>query len=143
MASTLVTLAEAIQAALSELPALAGATVDRAYVPRRKLESMGSTLFVTVVPMAAVNSARLDRGSYRRDPTVDVTLQRRVASDAESDELVDLLDQVADHLWKTEMGGMRAISVDVAELFLPEHLDGKGVFTGVLRATYREGRSLS
>lgn len=141
MAAKIIELADAVKVLLEPATAGAGGTIEREYVPRLKLEDLQAQgLTVTVVPRTA-DTARLSRVSIRRDLVIDVAVQKRTATKAESDDLVELADGMADVLWgaTNPITGVSLLGVQQT-VYSPEHMDQQRVFTSVLTATYREGR---
>jgi hypothetical protein len=141
MAAKIIELADAVKALLVPSVGEAGGTVEREYVPRLKLENLEAQgLTVTVVPRT-VETARLSRVSIRRDLVIDVAVQKRTATTAESDSLVRLADSMADLLWAATSPVASVALLGVQQtVYSPEHMDQQRVFTSVLTATYREGR---
>lgn len=141
--ATIADLADAMVELLRPTIEEAGGTISRAYAPRLHLEQMADGLFATVVPNS-LQSERLDRGSYQREHVVDVAIQKRAATIEAIDALVALVEDVADLLWRSpQLCKATLLNVQIGPIAAPEHLAEKGVFTSVLRATYRQGRSLS
>jgi len=70
---------------------------ERTYDPERALAEY-QTLRVTVVPKGR-QMQFADRSRMQQDVAIDVAIQRRVASDTETDEMMALVDEVLDY-WK-------------------------------------------
>jgi len=115
----------------------------RAYRPSYDLEQLGE-LKVSVVPRS-VTTANLARQQSQVDCTVDVGLQQRVdaGDDARLDALLDLAEQIGDHLrYKRLPGYPQAawLSIEHEPVVAAEHLDERSTLTTVMSVTYRVRR---
>lgn len=122
----------------------------RTYLPRFDLADAGD-LLVFVTPGASYTTTRLSRGSWQRDPQVQVVIVKRLAQepyDAECDDLMEFVEEVRvllatadlpDH--ETWRGGerplLRAQTIENEPVFSPETLETMRQFTSVLTVTYR------
>ncbi|MEO1535558.1 MAG: hypothetical protein AAFS11_08365, partial [Planctomycetota bacterium] len=115
----------------------------RAYRPSYDLEQLGE-LRVSVVPRS-VTTANLARQQSQVDCTVDVGLQQRVdaGDDARLDALLDLAEQIGDHLRHKRLPGYPQaawLSIEHEPVVAAEHLDERSSLTTVLSVTYRVRR---
>ncbi len=117
-------------------------SIARAYLPQFDLAEL-KTLRVTVVPKR-IEIASLGRNSNQHDVSVDVAVQKKIASASadELDPLMTLVEQIANYLRLKRLAlasGDSAIWVKTenAPIYAPEHLEQKQVFTSVLTVTYR------
>ena len=113
---------------------------ERHYRPEYDLAQLKS-LRVTVVPKK-IEIASLGRSSNQHDVSVDVAIQKKVASTSteELDPLMTLVEQVADYLRLKRLPGFTEaiwVKTENAPIYAPEHLEQKQVFTSLLTVTYR------
>ncbi len=118
-------------------------TAVRKYVPAADLAELGE-LQVTVVPKALAITTATRASSYF-DCQIDIGVQKKVNPDdaAEIDGLVDLVEQIVDHLRLSALESMPTaawLSIAQEPVFAPEHLDQQRVFTSVVSLTYRVRR---
>ena len=122
----------------------------RTYLPRFDLADAGD-LMVFVQPGSTYTTTRLARGSWQRDPQVQIVVVRRLKSDpydAECDDLMAFVEELrmllatadlADH--ETWRGGsrplLRAQTIDNDPVVSVETLETMRQFTSVLTVTYR------
>jgi hypothetical protein len=115
----------------------------RKYQPVFELQDM-QTLHVSVVPKSlAITTAARDSGFF--DVAIDIGVQKKVNADesAELDALMNLVEQIADHLRMKRLDDApNAAWLGVANepVFAPEHLEQWRQFTSVLTVTYRVRR---
>lgn len=118
-------------------------TVERMYQPVFELPEL-QTLHVSVVPKSLeVTTATRDSGYF--DCAIDIGVQKKVNPDqpAELDGLMNLVEQIADHLRMKRLDGLPSaawLSIANEPVFAPEHLDQWRQFTSVLTVTYRVRR---
>jgi len=140
--SPLVQLADALVNALNGHGFPQALNATRAYQPSFGLEELNE-LRVTVVPKSAAIE-RAARDSDFIDCAVSIGLQRRVASDAEIDYLVNLADDIVEALSAqvrlATMPTAVLIAIALEPAYSPEHLDEHRTFTSVITATYRVRR---
>jgi len=120
-------------------------TAERQYKPEYDLAQL-KTLRMTVVPKK-IEIASLGRSSNQHDVSVDVAIQKKVASASteELDSLMMLVEQIADDLRLRRLmlgkdgreGSAIWVKTENAPIYAPEHLEQKQVFTSVLTITYR------
>ncbi|MCC7409953.1 MAG: hypothetical protein IT442_17940 [Phycisphaeraceae bacterium] len=113
---------------------------ERSYRPRVELAQMQG-LVVTVVPKA-VTSTTASRLMAQDDVQIDVAVQKKLIAPAderlaETDELMELVQAIANSLRARPMGDGAWLSQTNEPIYVPEHLDQFEVFTSVLTVTYR------
>ena len=145
--SVIVQIADAVAASINDASDADGfaETVQavRAYRPSFDLEQLGE-LKVTVVPRS-INTANLARQQSQVDCTVDVGLQQRVdaGDDARLDAMLDLAEQIGDHLRHKRLPGAPQaawLSIEHEPVVAAEHLDERSTLTTVMSVTYRVRR---
>ncbi len=141
--SVIVEIADAVSAAINDGTYAEPVTAERAYRPSFDLEELGE-LKVTVVPRS-VNTANLARQQSQVDCTVDVGLQQRVdaGDNARLDALLDLAEEIGDHLRHKRLGGYPQaawVSIEHEPVIAAEHLDERSTLTTVMSVTYRVRR---
>jgi len=115
---------------------------ERTYDPERALAEY-QTLRVTVVPKGR-QMQFADRSRMQQDVAIDVAIQRRVASDTETDEMMALVDEVLDY-WKdhrilkdSQQNPLASwLRAGNEPIFVPKHLREDHVLTSVLTLTFR------
>jgi len=141
--SVIVEIADAVAAAINEGTYAEPVNAQRAYRPLFDLEELGE-LKVTVVPRS-VNTANLARQQSQVDCTVDVGLQQRVdaGDDARLDALLDLAEEIGDHLRHKRLPGYPQaawVSIEHEPVVAAEHLDERSTLTTVMSVIYRVRR---
>ncbi len=141
--SVIVEIADAVAAAINDGTYAETVNAERAYRPSFDLEELGE-LKVTVVPRS-VNTANLARQQSQVDCTVDVGLQQRVdaGDDARLDALLDLAEEIGDHLSHKRLPGYPQaawVSIEHEPVVAAEHLDERSTLTTVMSMTYRVRR---
>lgn len=139
--STILDIADAIVASLNGGRFSQPVDAARRYQPTFELPDLAE-LKVSVVPktVTITNATRTD-GYF--DCAVDIGVQRKIAADAEIDGLVNLVEELADHLRQKRLDSFpdaAFVSIANEPVFAPEHLDTERVFTSVLTVTYRARR---
>jgi hypothetical protein len=139
--STILNIADAVVASLNAGTFAQPVQAERRYQPTFGLPDLAE-LKVSVVPKSVTisNATRTD-GYF--DCAVDIGVQQKIAEESELDGLVDLVEQIADHLRQKRLeDAPEAAFVSIANepVFAPEHLDAQRVFTSVLTVTYRVRR---
>lgn len=139
--STILDIADAVTSSLNAGPFNPALNAERRYQPAFDLADLAA-LKVSVVPKSVTisNATRTD-GYF--DCAIDIGVQQKIADDAEIDALVELVEQIADHLRQKRLDDApEAAFVSIANepVFAPEHLDQQRVFTSVLTVTYRVRR---
>jgi len=135
------TIADAVTAMLNAGPFDPALGAERRYQPAFELPELAD-LKVSVVPKS-VTVTNASRDSSYFDCAIDIGVQKKIADDADIDDLVDLTEQIADHLRQKRLDDApQAAFVSIANepVFAPEHLDTQRVFTSVLTVTYRVRR---
>ena len=118
-------------------------TAERFYQPSFELADM-ATLHVSVVPRTVTISSASRNASFH-DCAIDVGVQKKVNPEnpAEIDGLLNLMDEIADHLRLKRLEAYPDaawLSMQHEPVFAPEHLDQLRQFTSVLTVTYRVPR---
>jgi len=141
--STIIDVADALVARLNAGQFSQPLTAERKYQPVFDLPQLAD-LKVSVVPKAvAITTASRHDSFY--DCTIDVGIQKKVDSDdaAQIDPLVDLVEEIADHLRMQRLDELPEAAwmrIENDPVFAPELLDQDRVFTAVLTVTYRVRR---
>lgn len=139
--STLTALADAVKDSLNNASFSMSFTAQRLHQPSFDLAEL-ATLRVSVVPKSET-IATASRGNSFFDCAVDVGVQKKVADDAEVDALLDLVEEVTDHLRLKRLDGFPSaawLSIEHEPVVAAEHLDQNRQFTSVLSVTYRVKR---
>lgn len=139
--STLVAIADAVTASLNAGSFGTPFTAERLYQPAFELADLAD-LKVSVVPKGVTIATASRDGSYF-DCAVDVGIQKKVADDAEIDGLVDLAEEIADHLRMKRLDGFPQavwLSVEHEPVVAAEHLEQQRALTSILTVTYRVRR---
>ncbi len=141
--SVILDIADAVVASLNAGSFALEFEAERKYQPAFELQDM-QTLHVSVVPKSlAITTAARDSGFF--DVAIDIGVQKKVNADesAELDALMNLVEQIADHLRMKRLDDApNAAWLGVANepVFAPEHLEQWRQFTSVLTVTYRVRR---
>lgn len=141
--STVIEIADAIVASLNAGTFSQAFEAERKYQPAFELPDM-QTLHVSVVPRSvAITTATRDSSYF--DCSIDVGVQKKVNPDepVELDELMNLVEEIADHLRMKRLDGAPSaawLSIANEPVFAPEHLEQWRQFTSVLTVTYRVRR---
>jgi len=140
--SLVTTIADAVVATINASGLLTDTVADRSYLPRYDLREM-QTLKVTVVPKTMTTDS-VTRSHASHDITVDVAVQKKLGNvdqaQAEQDGLMDLSEQVADHLRITPLVGqpnVRWIRTEHTAIYATEHLEQMRQFTALAAITFR------
>lgn len=139
--STILDIADAVTASLNAGPFNPALNAERHYQPAFELPDLAA-LKVSVVPKS-VTTTNATRESGYFDCAIDIGVQKKIVTEAEIDVLVDLVEQIADHLRQKRLDGFPEaafVSITNEPVFAPEHLDTQRVFTSVLTVTYRVRR---
>ncbi len=138
MSSTILTIADAMVASLNGASFSMSFTAERHLVPNVGLEDLAS-LHVTIAPRTVTRTASGRRDSWL-DCTIDVGVQKKVASDADADALIALTEEIAEYLSHQRLTGAAEaawLGTTTDPLISPEHLDQQRAFTSVVSVTYR------
>lgn len=141
--STLIALADAIVGSLNAGTLSLPFEAERGYRPVVDLQTL-QAVKVTVIPKSlAITAATRADGFY--DCAIDVGVQRKVDVDdpAALDELMQLVEELGDHLRYRKLEGFAVaawLSLENDPVFAPEHLEQHRQFTSVLTVTYRVRR---
>ena len=142
MPATIVTLADAVVQQLNAASFSRPFTAARHYLPRFELAEM-VTLRVSVVPRS-VTSQALDRKRDSFDYRIDVAVQQKLDPTPEHlDALMELVEEIADHLRSAPLAGYpaaRCVEVENMPIYAADHLDEFRQFTSLLTLTYRVWR---
>lgn len=139
--STLVAIADAVTASLNAGSFGTPFTAERLYQPAFDLADLAD-LKVSIVPKGVTIATASRDGSYF-DCAVDVGIQKKVADDAEIDGLVDLAEEIADHLRMKRLDGFPQavwLSIEHDPVVAAEHLEQQRALTSILTVTYRVRR---
>jgi len=142
VSALVVEVADAMVRTLNEGTFSQSFTAERTYNPERPLAEYTS-LRVTVVPKSR-DIQFADRSRTQQDVAIDVAIQRRVASDTETDEMMALVDEVLDY-WKdhrvlkdSQQNPLASwLKAGNEPIFVPKHLREDHVLTSVLTLTFR------
>ena len=115
-------------------------TAERLYLPVFDLKEM-QDLRVTVVPKSLLTLPG-GRAHNQHDYAIDVAVQKKLqaADNAEIDDLMTLVDEIADHLrFKRLSSYPNAIwlKTENQPVYAPEHLHELRQFTSILTFTFR------
>jgi len=137
--ATILTVADAVVAALNAGTFSKPVTAQRHYVPRFSLDEMDN-LRVSVVPRGLASRA-FDRNHNTFDYQIDVAVQQRTdVSQGSLDALMVLVEEIADFLRKTPLPGIancKCVEIKNEPIYAPEHLAELRQFTSVLTMTFR------
>ena len=112
----------------------------RAYLPEFELAEM-QNLQVTVVPKS-VTTLPGGRAHNQHDYAIDVAVQQKLQTtdDAEIDDLLTLVDEIADHFRFKRLGsysGAVWLKTSNEPVYAQEHLHEMRQFTSILTFTFR------
>ena len=129
-------LADLLVAALNAETFSESFTAERRAIPRFNLEEL-KDLTVTVVPRT-LETTMLTRKHDMHQIALDIAVQKKVESDDndELDSLLNLVQEIADAVNRTDLGGAKWIKTENDPIYAPDHLHEKRVFTSVLTLTY-------
>lgn len=139
--SAVIALADAIAASINAQTFTPPVTAERSHLPIFDLGQVGDAIKVSVVPRSlTVESAARTLNFF--DMSIDAGVQKRVDPNdpAEIDALLDLVEQIGDHLRLKRLGTMpeaQWLSSEHDPVLAAEHLERLSVFTSVLTLTYR------
>lgn len=139
--STLIAIADAVAASLNAGSFGQPFTAERLYQPAFELADLAD-LKVSVVPKGVTIATASRDGSYF-DCAVDIGIQKKIADDAEIDGLVDLAEEIADHLRMKRLDGLPEavwLSIEHEPVVAAEHLEQQRALTSILTVTYRVRR---
>ena len=141
--SVILDIADAVVASLNAGSFALEFEAARKYQPVFELQEMHS-LHVSVVPKSlAITTASRDSGYF--DCAIDIGVQKKVDTEqsGDIDALVNLVEQIADHLRMKRLDGLPEaawLSIANEPVFAPDHMDQIRQFTSVLTVTYRVRR---
>lgn len=141
--STIINVADAVVASLNAGSFSQEFTAERKYQPVFELLELAD-LKVSVVPKSvSITTASRNDGYF--DCAVDIGVQKKVDVDEpdEIDALVDLVEEIADHLRMSRLDELPEaawLSIENEPVFAAEHLDQQRTFTSLLTVTYRVRR---
>ncbi len=136
--STLIAIADAVTASLNAGSFGQPFTAERLYQPAFELADLAD-LRVSVVPKGVTIATASRDGSYF-DCAVDVGIQKKITDDAEIDGLVDLAEEIADHLRMKRLDDVPEavwLSIEHEPVVAAEHLEQQRALTSILTVTYR------
>jgi hypothetical protein len=139
--STILAIADAVVAHLNAGTFSQPVSAQRVYQPAFTLEEL-KDLRVSVVPRSTgITTASRDSSTF--ECAVDVGIQKKIGEENEIDGLLDLVEELADHLrLKRLPGAPDAAWVGIAHepVVSTEALNEHRAFTSVLAVTYRVRR---
>lgn len=143
--ATIIDLAEQVADHLNQGAWSKGFTATREYQPSYELKEMG-TLRVSVVPGPIAISVTT-RVKYQHDYNIFVMVQQRAVLDQLRDELMALVEELADEMAGLGFEDVGSSNVNAAcfevenePSWQPDHLREQRLFTSVLRCTFRTWR---
>ncbi|MEQ9616663.1 MAG: hypothetical protein RLN60_01370 [Phycisphaerales bacterium] len=142
--STIIDLADAITVSLNTQTFSPPITAERSHLPIFDVGQVGDAIKVSVVPRS-LTVENATRTSNFFDASTDIGVQRRVDPNvsAQIDELLDLVEQIGDHLRLTRPATMpeaQWLTTEHDPVLAAEHLERLSVFTSVLTVTHRVTR---
>ena len=142
--STLIAIADAVAANLNAASFSQPFTAERLYQPAFELADLAD-LKVSVVPKGVTIATASRDGSYF-DCAVDIGIQKKLdthEADAEIDALLDLAEEIADHLRMKRLADVPEavwLSIEHEPVVAAEHLEQQRALTSILTVTYRVRR---
>ena len=140
--SVIIDIADAVVAQLNGATLSQPLIAVRHYQPKFELSEM-TELKVSVVPRSLA-SKTLDRNRDSFEYQIDVAVQQKTdMSQASLDGLMNLVEEIADHLRQTALTQYpqsRCTEFENAPVYALDHLDELRQFTSVLTVTYRVWR---
>jgi len=139
--SVITELADAVAASLNAGSFGMPFTAERLHQPSFDLAELAE-LHVSVVPKSQTITNATRQHSFF-DCAIDVGVQKKVADDAEVDALLDLVQEIADHLRLKRLDDYPTaawLSIEHEPVVASEHLDQNRQLTSVLTVTYRVKR---
>ena len=139
--SVITNIADAITASLNNEEFSQDFTAERLHQPSFDLTEL-DTLRVSVVPKSLTITNATRQHSFF-DCAIDIGIQKRIANDAEVDALLDLVQEIADHLRHKRLAdepNAAWLAIEHDPVVASEHLDQNRQLTSVLTATYRVKR---
>jgi len=138
--SVLLLIADAVVDSLNAASLSQELTAERHYQPVFDLPEMVD-LHVSVVPKG-IEVLASSRNQNQHDYAIDIGIQQKVADDSESDALMTLAEEIADHFRRGRVqvegvGSIPVLKVGTEPVFAPEHLTEKRVFTSIITLTFR------
>lgn len=142
MAATLVQIADAVAVTLNAATFGQPLAAVRSYQPEYGPADVGA-LKVSVVP-EAVDAERKTRSTFEEDHRVSILFQHRTdMTDADLDALMELVEEVGDHLKATPLAGLagvQCVGVSNAPVYALDRLAEFREFCSLLVATYKTWR---
>jgi len=137
--ATIIDIADAVAAELNNASFSREFTATRSYLPRFELPEMAE-LHVTVVPRG-LDISTVTRSGHQHDYRIDVAVQQKLQSAdvSEVDELMGLLEEIADHFRSRtlEVPLAGCVAVENEPVYVAEHMDEMRQFTSVITLTFR------
>lgn len=146
MAAIIIEIADAVVSELNEVvvPVRFSQTftAQRLPVPIIDMDSMGTDLFVTVIPSVIPSISNETRTASKRDYQIDIVIQKKVSDlNSEIDPLVLLAEEFCNYFERINLDGSVCIEVGNDPVVLADHLRQMGVFTSVVTLKFRKIRS--
>lgn len=139
--SVITQLADAVTAALNAAEFGMEFTAERLHQPSFELSDL-QALHVSVVPKSLTITNATRQHSYF-DCAIDIGVQKKVSDDGEVDALLDLAQEIADHLRRRRLNDFPEaawITIGHEPVVASEHLDQNRQLTSILTVTYRVKR---
>jgi len=140
--ATIIEIADAVVAELNDASFSRSFSAVRSYLPRFELPEMAE-LHVTVVPRG-LDISTGTRAGHQHDYRIDVAVQQKLQSGSisEIDELVGLMEEIADHFRGRTLADPPAscVAVENEPVYVAEHMDEMRQFTSVITLTLRTWR---
>lgn len=139
--SVIVEIADAVTSSLNTGSFGMAFTASRLHQPSFDLAELAA-LHVSVVPKSQTITNATRQHSFF-DCAIDVGVQKKIASETEVDTLLDLVQEIADHLRLKRLDGYPTaafLSIEHEPVVASEHLDQNRQLTSVLAVTYRVKR---
>ena len=142
--SVSIAIADAIAASLNAQAFTPPVTAARSHLPIFDLGQVGDALQVSVIARS-VTVEGASRTSNFFDVSTDIGVQKRVDPNdpVEIDTLLDLVEQIGDHLRLRRLGTFpdaQWLTTEHDPVLAAEHLERLSVFTSVLTVTHRVTR---
>lgn len=119
----------------------ADAVLQREFVALAELKDGLETLTISVEAPAELLE-RVSRGGYVRRPEIHIAVQRKVETEDQKKDLLDLCDRIATRYFESPPNEVSSLATCVgcekAPLCSHEHLEQYGAFGSVIVLRYRE-----
>jgi len=136
MPADITTLAESLASHMAAV--VAGATIERRYLPFQKLEEYATgTKYIWVVAKSR-SQEPYSRSEREAELTVDVAFECKVASTANAtlDPLIDVANQIADSITNDTIADFKWIRTEQPLIYAQDRLTEHRLFTSVISFTF-------